>query len=88
MLKARALLIIHFPASGQTTIDTIPLVVGGQSVRGWPSGHAKDSEEAIEFAAKNDIKCLVEKFPFPDKVTEAFDHMANGKVRFRSVITF
>ncbi|KAG8530541.1 uncharacterized protein KY384_005044 [Bacidia gigantensis] len=72
--------------SGEATINTMPLVVQGQTIAGWPSGHAKDSEEAIEFASKNGIKCLVESFPL-EKANEAFDAMASGKVRFRAVLT-
>ena len=57
----------------------------GISVWGWPSGHALDSEEAINFAEHQTVKCMVEKFPF-DKAEEAVKHMESGKVRFRSVI--
>jgi len=58
----------------------------GASLAGWPSGHALDSEEAIEFAQVQGVKCMVEKFPL-DKVNEALQHMLEGKVRFRSVLT-
>lgn len=54
-------------------------------MNGWPSGHALDSEEAIDFAEKQGVKCMIEKFPF-DKVEDAVKHMESGKVRFRSVI--
>lgn len=63
----------------------MPLIMKGASVHGWPSGHALDSEEAIAFAEKQGVKCMVEKFPF-DKVEDAVKHMESGKVRFRSVI--
>ena len=56
-------------------------------MHGWPSGHAKDSEEAIDFAAKNGVKCLVENFPLL-KANEALESMEKGKVRFRAVLTF
>ena len=75
-----------FIASGEVKIDSIPLVVQGMSVHGWPSGHALDSEEAIEFAQTHGVKCLVEKFPLA-KANEAFEHMLHGKVRFRAVIS-
>lgn len=74
-------------ARGDVTISTIPLVVQGQTVAGWPAGQSKDLEEAIDFVAKNGVKCLVEPFPLA-KANEAFDHMAAGKVRFRAVLTF
>lgn len=66
-------------------MNTITLILKGASVHGWPSGHALDSEEAIAFAQNQGVKCMVETFPF-EKVDEAYEHMMNGKVRFRSVI--
>lgn len=72
-------------AVGDIAVDTVSLVLRGNSVHGWPSGHGLDSEEAIQFAEHQDVKCLIEKFPF-DKVEDAVNHMMTGKVRFRSVI--
>lgn len=43
----------------------------GSSVHSWPSGHAIDSEEAIQFAGLQDIKCMVETFPL-EKANEAY----------------
>jgi D-arabinose 1-dehydrogenase-like Zn-dependent alcohol dehydrogenase len=62
------------------------MIMKGISVHGWPSGHALDSEDAINFAEYQGVKCLVEKFPL-EKAQEAMDHMLSGKVRFRSVLT-
>ena len=70
---------------GDVPINTGSLIHRGQSIHGWPSGHALDSEEAIDFAEKQGVKCMIEKFPF-DKVEDAVKHMESGKVRFRSVI--
>ncbi|KAI4660050.1 uncharacterized protein J4E79_005852 [Alternaria viburni] len=70
---------------GDIPVNTVSLIMKGKSVHGWPSGHALDSEEAIDFAEKQGVKCMVEKFPF-DKVEDAVKHMESGKVRFRSVI--
>jgi len=70
---------------GEVPIDTVSLIIKGQSVHGWPSGHALDSEEAIAFANLHGIKCMVEKFPM-DKVQDAMDHMVASKVRFRAVL--
>ncbi|KAL6303747.1 GroES-like protein [Sparassis latifolia] len=53
------------------------------SIRGWPSGTAKDSQDCLEFAVTNGIKCMVEKFPL-DKAQEAYDR--RGSARFRAVI--
>ena len=57
----------------------------GLSIVAWPSGHALDSEEAIEFARVHDVNVMIEKFPL-DKANEALDHMVQGKVRFRGVL--
>jgi D-arabinose 1-dehydrogenase-like Zn-dependent alcohol dehydrogenase len=61
------------------------MIFRGISVHGWPSGHALDSEEAIAFAERQGVECMIEKFPF-DKVEDAVEHMMSGKVRFRSVL--
>lgn len=71
---------------GEVPVNTIPMVIRGLSVHGWPSGQQQDSFEAIEFAQVQDVNCMIEKFPL-DKVQEAVDHMASGKVRFRAVLT-
>lgn len=73
--------------AGEIKVDTTALIQKGTSVGGWPSGHALDSKDAIEFARVHDVDCLVETFPLSD-VQKAFDHMVSGKVRFRSVIVF
>lgn len=72
--------------SGDVSVSTIGLIMGGRSVHGWPSGHALDSEEAIRFAQIHDVKCIVEKFPFAD-APKALEHMKSGKARFRAVLT-
>lgn len=71
--------------AGNVEVDSIHMIQQGLSVCGWPSGHALDCEEAIEFAQVHGVKCLVERFPMKE-VTEATTHMTSGKVRFRSVL--
>ena len=73
-------------ACGEITVNTIPMLQKGLSVTSWPSGHATDSEEAIAFARLHNIKCMIEKFPL-EKANEAYEHMKDGKARFRAVIT-
>lgn len=84
-LGVRGKLLIH-TAIGPVPVDTVQMVLKALSVHGWPSGHALDSEEAIEFARVHDVKCMIEKFPL-DKANEAMEHMLSGKVRFRAVLT-
>ncbi|KAK7547340.1 chaperonin 10-like protein [Phyllosticta citricarpa] len=71
---------------GDIPVNTVPLIVKGASVHGWPAGHALDSEEALAFAQNQDVKCLIEKFPL-DKADEAYEYMMAGKPRFRAVLT-
>jgi len=74
-------------AAGEITVNTGVMIQGALSVQAWPSGHALDSEEAIEFAQVHGVKCLVERFKLDD-AQKAIDHMLSGQVRFRGVLVF
>jgi len=65
--------------------STIALIGKRGSIKGWPSGHAKDSEDAIAFATKTGVKTLIEKFPLL-QVNEAFGRMQSGQAHFRVVL--
>ena len=52
---------------------------------GWPSGTAKDSQDALKFAAANGVRPMIETFPL-ERAADAYEHMISGKVRFRSVL--
>ncbi|KAJ3993847.1 GroES-like protein [Lentinula boryana] len=67
-------------------LSTVALIGKRATIKGWPSGHAKDSEDAVAFAKKHNIKALVEKFPLA-QANEAFNKMQSGQVKFRAVIT-
>ncbi|KAL8880135.1 MAG: hypothetical protein Q9198_002394 [Flavoplaca austrocitrina] len=71
---------------GEVTVNTIPMIQKGLSVTSWPSGHAMDCEEAIAFARLHNVNCMIEKFPL-EKANEAYEHMKDGKARFRAVVT-
>ncbi|KAL7948154.1 GroES-like protein [Trichoderma barbatum] len=70
---------------GGVEFDTAALVSGAQSVHGWPSGHAIDSEEAIRFAQVQGIKCMVDEYALTD-VQQAIENLLAGKPRFRNVL--
>ncbi|KKP01536.1 hypothetical protein THAR02_06358 [Trichoderma harzianum] len=70
---------------GGVNFDTAVLVNGGRNVHGWPSRHAIDSEEAIQFAQVHGIKCMVEEYTLTN-VQEAVDSLLAGKPRFRNVL--
>ncbi|MFD6158748.1 alcohol dehydrogenase catalytic domain-containing protein [Nocardia sp. NPDC060256] len=73
-------------ASEHQPVEVAPdlLVFGRRKVSGWYSGHAKDSEETMEFAALKGIRPLIETYPLEDAEV-AFQNM--GKARFRNVLT-
>jgi len=77
-------LLILAVTSDTASIALASLITKRLSIRGWPSGHARDSEETVEFARQMGIHTHLEKFPL-DNAQEAFDHRA--KARFRAVIT-
>jgi D-arabinose 1-dehydrogenase-like Zn-dependent alcohol dehydrogenase len=60
------------------------LVFGRRSVAGWYSGHAKDSEDTMAFAALKGIRPMIETHPL-DEAEETFQNM--NKAQFRAVLT-
>lgn len=60
------------------------LIPGRRGVVGWASGTAKDSEDAMSFAALKKVKVLVQPLPL-ERAEEAFQNMS--KARFRTVLT-
>lgn len=72
---------------GPVEFDTVPMVIKGVSVHGWNSGHQQDSEDAIAFAHRHGVRCIIEKFPLQTNLQEAFERTKSGKVRFRTVLT-
>jgi alcohol dehydrogenase/propanol-preferring alcohol dehydrogenase len=61
------------------------LLIGKKSIIGWYSGHAKDSEDALEFSKLAGIRPMVETFPL-ESVNEAYERMFHGKPKFRVVL--
>ena len=68
------------------TINVFSLIMKRSSVAGWYSGTAKDSQDTLEFSALSGVHPMIEKYPL-DRVTEAYEQMHSGKVRFRVVLT-
>lgn len=66
-------------------VPPVLLVSGRRTVRGWPSGTAKDSEETLEFSALRGVEPEVETFPL-EEANEAFGRMMSNDVRFRAVL--
>src|SRR5438128_4119316 len=68
------------------TLSVLPLIMGRRSVVGWYSGTAKDSQDTLEFSASTGVHPMIEKYPL-SRVSEAYQQMHSGKVRFRVVLT-
>lgn len=58
--------LLNLTPVGPVAVDTVGMVLKGLSFCGWPSGHARDCEEAIAFAEELGVKCMVESFPLKD----------------------
>jgi D-arabinose 1-dehydrogenase-like Zn-dependent alcohol dehydrogenase len=75
--------------AGFEPLNVAPVQLIGQrkSVVGWPSGTAADSEDCMRFSARNNVRPMVEKFPFK-KASEAYERMMSGAARFRVVLEY
>lgn len=65
--------------------DTLFLLLGSRSIRGWYSGVASDSEDTLAFSQLNRVKSMNEVYPL-SRVDEAYERMMSGQARFRVVL--
>lgn len=68
------------------TVTPLQLIGGRKSIQGWPSGTARDSEDALRFSALSGIRPMIERYPL-EKAADAYNQMITGKARFRVVLT-
>jgi D-arabinose 1-dehydrogenase-like Zn-dependent alcohol dehydrogenase len=67
-------------------ISPIQLLMGRQSVKGWYSGMAVDSQDTLAFSVLSGVRAMNEVYPL-EKAPEAYERMMSGKARFRVVLT-
>lgn len=67
-------------------LPVVQLLMARRGIQGWPSGTARDSQDALEFSKFAGVRPMIEKFPL-EKVKEAFERMESGKAEFRVVLT-
>jgi D-arabinose 1-dehydrogenase-like Zn-dependent alcohol dehydrogenase len=79
-------LLIPAAPNDPLTISVMPLIMGRRKISGWYSGTARDSQDTLEFSALSGVHPMIEKFPL-SQVSEAYERMHSGKVRFRVVLT-
>jgi NADPH2:quinone reductase len=77
-------IVVGIPGDAVPT-DIQHLVGTRGAVSGWGSGHARDSQDTLEFSSLRDITPVVETFDLDD-VADAYDRMMNNDARFRAVL--
>ena len=68
------------------TVTPVQLIFARRTVRGWPSGSAKDSEDTLQFSLLSGVRPMIERYPL-EKAAEGYNQMISGKARFRVVLT-
>ncbi|WP_092660210.1 alcohol dehydrogenase [Halorientalis persicus] len=70
---------------GPIEVDANTLVQTRGGVEGWASGHARDSQDTLEFSALRDVSPEIETYPL-DQVAAAYERMVENEARFRVVL--
>lgn len=60
-------------------------VMRRNSIQGWPSGTAADSQETLAFSVLSGVRPMIQEFPL-SQAAEAYDQVMASKVRFRAVL--
>ncbi len=66
-------------------VSPLQLIPGRRTIRGWASGTAADSEDALNFCALTGIRPRVEAFP-REQAARAYERMMSNNARFRAVL--
>jgi len=66
-------------------IPAFSLIMGEKSIAGSPTGSPALIRSMLDFCVRHTIYPTVEEFPLA-KVNEAFEHLAQGKARYRVVL--
>lgn len=67
-------------------ISPVQLITPALSVTGHPSGTARDVEETMQFAVLSGVRARIQERPLTD-AAEAYGAMAEGRARYRMVLT-
>jgi uncharacterized zinc-type alcohol dehydrogenase-like protein len=67
-------------------LQLFPMLLGQRSVSASPVGSPANIAKMLAFAARHDIKPIIEKFPL-EQVNEALEHLKSGQARYRIVLT-
>lgn len=80
-------LVIVGVSSEPLQVPAVPMILGRQSITGWPAGSSIDSQDTLSFSLLSGVRALTQVFAL-ERAAEAFDLMMSGKVRFRAVLRF
>ncbi|HEX4386157.1 MAG TPA: alcohol dehydrogenase [Myxococcales bacterium] len=69
----------------QLSVPSLQLLMMRQSVKGWYSGTAIDSQDTLKFSVLEGVRSMNEVYPL-EKAAEAYERMESGKARFRVVL--
>lgn len=78
-------LVVAAAAFQPMEISALQLIMGRRSVVGWPSGHARDTEETVQFSTQCEIYPMIETYPL-EQVAQAYDRLIQNRARFRVVL--
>jgi len=67
-------------------VDSLFLLLGSRSIKGWYSGTSIDSQDTLQFAVLSGVRSRNEVFPL-ERAKDAYERMMSGKARFRAVLT-
>lgn len=79
-LKRNGVMVVLGADVEKIKVSPLQLIGQRKSIRGHPSGTARDGQDAMEFANKHGVKVQVKEFPF-SKVQEAYKAMVDGQFR-------
>ena len=68
------------------SVTPIQLIMERRSIRGWPSGTGRDSEDTLKFCALTGVRPMIETLPL-EQAAAGYERMLSGKARFRVVLT-
>ena len=66
-------------------VTPIQLIGGRRGISGWASGHARDSEDTLNFSALTGARAMIERYPL-EEAEEAYRRMMANEARFRVVL--
>jgi uncharacterized zinc-type alcohol dehydrogenase-like protein len=85
-LKPRGRLHVVGAALEPLDLAVFPLIMGQRSISGSPVGSPATIARMLTFAARHDVKPVIETFPM-DQVNQAMHRLKSGQARYRIVLS-